>query len=92
MAEASLFLMESYNSSEPINVGTCRDYTIREISDLVKEVTSFEGEIVFDTSRPSGMMKKLIDSTKINSMGWEPKVDLEGGMILTYDWYLENGI
>ena len=89
-ARACLFLMENYNSSEPINAGFGRDYTIEELAKKVKEVVGFEGRIEFDDSKPSGMMKKMLDSSKIEALGWKPQVNFEEGLKITYDWFLEN--
>lgn len=90
LADACIFLMDNYDSPEPINVGVGKDHTIKEISDLVKEVTGYSGEVIFDTGKPSGMMRKLLNSSRIRSLGWHPKTSLEEGMILAYEWFMRN--
>jgi nucleoside-diphosphate-sugar epimerase len=96
MAEASLFVLDLpldvYEANtEPmlshINVGYGEDVTIRELAQLVAEVTGFSGEIMFDASKPDGTMRKLMDSSRLTAMGWEPTVDLARGVQETYDWF-----
>jgi GDP-L-fucose synthase len=90
LAEAALFLMENYDEGEIINVGAGEDISIKELAELVREVTDFKGDIVFDTSKPDGMLLKLLDSSKINSIGWTPKMSLRNGIRSTYDWFKES--
>ncbi|MEM0465185.1 MAG: GDP-L-fucose synthase [Candidatus Pacearchaeota archaeon] len=90
IASASLFLMKNYNSSEIINVGVNIDLEVREIAEIIKEIVNYSGNIIFDSSKPDGMMKKLLDSSKINSIGWKPNINLKEGLKKTYNWYLEN--
>jgi GDP-L-fucose synthase len=90
LADASLFLMEHYNSSEIINIGTGRELTIRELAELSRESVGFEGEIIWDSSKPDGMPRKLLNCSKIRSMGWEPKTSLEEGIRKTYAWYVSG--
>lgn len=89
LADAAVFLMKNYNSSEPINIGTGEDMSIKDIAGLVKKVVGFEGEIIFDKKNPDGMPRKLLDSSKINSLGWEPKTSIEEGLEKTYKWFIE---
>lgn len=88
MADACLFLMNHYDSSEIINIGTGKDITIRELADLIKDVTGFKGEIKYDQTRPDGTPRKLLDVTRINSLGWQAKTDLREGIEKTYRWFL----
>lgn len=99
MAEASLFVLdlplEVYEANtQPmlshINVGYGEDVTIRELAELVARVTGFTGEIVFDASKPDGTMRKLMDSSRLEAMGWQPSVALEQGVAETYQWFLDN--
>ena len=99
MAAASLFVLEldemTYQANtEPmlshINVGTGVDVTIREMAETMKRVVGFEGELVFDTTKPDGAPRKLIDVTRLTSMGWRYRVDLEEGLQKTYDWFLSQ--
>jgi len=90
LAEACLYLMENYDSPEIVNVGTGEDISILELSKIVSDVVGFEGEIVLDTSKPDGTPRKLLDVSKINSLGWKHKIDLKEGIKKTYKWFLEN--
>ena len=89
-ADAALFLMNNYDSSEPINVGDGEDRSIKEIAERIKRIVRFEGEIAFDASMPDGMMQKLLDSSKINSLGWKARTGIEEGIRNTYGWFVEN--
>ena len=90
LAEACIFLMKNYNSPEIINIGTGKDRTIREIAEIIGEVVGFKGEIKFDTTKPDGMSRKLLDVGKINNLGWKSKIDLEEGVRLTYRWFVDS--
>lgn len=90
LAEACIFLMQNYDSSEIINVGTGKDKTVKELTELIKEVVGFRGKIVFDTTKPDGMMRKLLDVSRINKLGWKAKTDLKEGIKSTYDWFIKN--
>jgi GDP-L-fucose synthase len=85
LAEACMFLMEKYNDAELVNVGSGTDVTIRELAEIVKEVVGYAGEIKNDLSKPDGTPRKLMDVTKINSMGWKHKIDLKKGIEMVYD-------
>ena len=88
LADACLFLMESYNEKEIINIGCGEDITIRELAELVKEVTGFEGKLVFDTSKPDGTPRKLLDVSKIHALGWRHQTPLKEGMKTAYADFL----
>ncbi len=90
LADACVFLMESYDSGEIINVGTGKDISIRELSQLVSKIVGFDGEIVFDTSKPDGAPRKLLDIGKIDDLGWSPSVSLVEGITKTYRCYVQN--
>jgi GDP-L-fucose synthase len=92
LAEALFLLMERYEDAGTINVGTGQDVSISELAVLMKEVTGFQGEIVYDRSKPDGMMRKVLDVSRINSLGWKPRVSLEEGLNKTYAWAVENGV
>jgi GDP-L-fucose synthase len=92
LAEALFALMERYEEAGTINVGTGVDVSISELAALMKEVTGFKGEIVYDRSKPDGMMRKVLDVSRINSMGWKARVSLREGLEKTYAWALENGV
>ncbi|MFT8321308.1 MAG: GDP-L-fucose synthase [Bacillus sp. (in: firmicutes)] len=87
MAEACVFLMKNYNGNEHINIGTGTDIEIKELAELLKKVIDYKGEIIFDPTKPDGTPKKLLDVTKLTSLGWKPKVELEEGLRLTYEFY-----
>jgi len=89
-ADASLFLMQNYNSNEPVNIGVGEDLTIRELAERVKQVVGFEGEIAFDTSRPDGALQKLLDISRLREMGWKAQTPLIEGVAKAYEWYLQS--
>lgn len=90
LADASVFLMESCNDPEPVNVGTGHEVSIGDLARLVAKVVEFEGQIVFNTEMPDGTPRKLLDSSKLNSLGWHPHITLEQGILETYQWFLGN--
>jgi len=90
LAEATLFLLENYDSDLHINVGTGTDLEIRELANLIARKTGFSGEIEWDTSKPDGTPRKLLDVSRINELGWEPNVTLEEGVTETIEWFKNN--
>jgi GDP-L-fucose synthase len=88
LAEACLFLMENYESPELINVGCGNDLRIRELADMVRNVVGYSGDIMWDTSKPDGTPRKLLDVSKLAKLGWKARVGLEEGLRTTYDWWL----
>jgi len=99
MAEASLFVLEldeqTYQANTKpmlshINVGTGKDVTIREMAETMKQVAGYEGNLTFDTTKPDGSPRKLIDVSRLSNMGWKYNVDLEDGLKKTYKWYLNT--
>eukprot|EP01018_Ginkgo_biloba_P032596 Gb_24514 [translate_table: standard] len=90
LADAVLFLMDKYNDLPHVNMGSGNEVTIKELAELVKEVVGFEGELKWDSTKPDGTPRKLMDSSKLASMGWKPKMSLRDGLVNTYKWYLEN--
>ncbi len=87
LAAACLFLLQNYDSPEIVNIGTGTDLTIRELAELICDVVGFEGELTWDASKPDGTPRKLLDISKINSLGWEPKIALREGIEQTYQWF-----
>lgn len=87
MAEACLYLMLNYDEPEIINIGTGEDITIKELTETIAKVVGFEGEIEWDTTKPDGTPRKLLDVSKLHSLGFKHKVDLEEGVKKTYEWY-----
>ena len=85
LAAACAFLLETYDGAEVINVGTGEDLTIKDLAGIVKEVSGFTGEVVWDRSKPDGAMRKLLDSSRLLSMGWKPRVSLTEGISRTFE-------
>lgn len=90
MADASIYLLERYAGNAFFNVGTGKDISIRELAELVKEVTGYEGNIVYDATKPDGMPQKVMDCSKLAEKGWVYKTKLKDGLKMTYQWYLDN--
>lgn len=90
LARAIVFLLESYDSPEPINVGTGEDQSIREIAELVAKVVGYEGEIEWDISKPDGTPRKLLDVSRLKALGWSPTISLEDGLRDTVKWFHEH--
>jgi len=90
LADACVYLMEQYDGTELINIGTGEDVTIRELAELIGGVVGFEGELKFDSSRPDGTPRKLLDVSRLTTIGWKAKIGLEEGIRATYQWYLEH--
>jgi GDP-L-fucose synthase len=87
LADACVFLMENYSSDEIVNVGWGRDISVSELAGLVRRVVGFDGEIVYDRSKPDGTPRKLLDTSRLTALGWTPSVSLEEGIAQTYEWY-----
>ncbi len=90
LAEALLMLMEKYEDRQTINVGTGQECTIRELAETMREVVGFQGALRFDSSKPDGTPRKLLDSRRITALGWKPKHTLKEGLQSAYRWALEN--
>ena len=90
MADACVFLLENYSGEQHVNIGTGKEVTIKELAETVKKTVGFEGEIVWNSSMLDGTPRKLTDVTKLHNLGWQHKVDLEEGVKLAYDWFVEN--
>lgn len=88
MAEACLYLMQNYESSELINIGSGKEISIRELAEIIKDVVGYKGEIIFDTSKPDGTPRRVLDNSKIMATGWRPKVDIREGIQKEYEYYL----
>jgi GDP-L-fucose synthase len=90
LARACVFLMQNYSDEQFINVGYGSDVSIRELAETIKRITGFDGEIMWDSSKPDGTPRKLMDSSRLFSLGWKPQVDLETGIHLAYEDYLNR--
>jgi len=91
LARACLFLMENYNEEQFINIGFGSDVTIKQLAETVQRVVGFGGAIIWDTSKPDGTPRKLMDSSRLFALGWKPQVKLEAGIKLAYEFFLKNG-
>ena len=89
LAEACLFLMRNYENEDFINIGAGKDITILELAHLVKGITGFAGDLEMDKSKPDGTPRKLLDTSRIRDLGWQPRISLEDGIRQTYEWYKE---
>ncbi len=97
LADAMIFMMESINAKElyengisQLNIGTGSDLTIAELANIISDVVGYNGKIEYDTSKPDGTPRKLMDVSRINSLGWKYKTELKDGIVKSYKWYLEN--
>jgi GDP-L-fucose synthase len=90
LADAVVFMLEKYDAPEFLNVGTGEDVSISELAELIQRVVGYEGNLVFDTTKPDGMPRKLLDVSRLRDLGWEAKIKLENGVASTYQWFLEN--
>ena len=91
LADATVFLMANYSEEIPINVGVGEDVSVRELAELVAEVVGFEGELAFDSSKPDGTPRKVLDVSRLDALGWRATISLKDGLAETYRWYLEAG-
>jgi GDP-L-fucose synthase len=82
--------MRNYSSPDIINVGWGKDLSIAELAQLIAEVVGFEGRLEFDTSKPDGTLRKLLDTSRLTALGWQPKIELRVGIAKTYEWYRAN--
>ncbi|TRZ53868.1 GDP-L-fucose synthase [bacterium] len=90
LADACIFLMQKYDSSDIINIGTGIDVSIKELAEMTKKTVGFEGKIIWDKTKPDGTPRKLLNVKKLNNLGWKYKTPLEKGLKMTYAWYKEN--
>ena len=90
LADACLFLMHNYNENGFLNIGVGEDVSIKELALLVKKVVNYEGELKFDTSKPDGTPRKLLDVTLLQKLGWKARIQLQDGIQKTYQWFAEN--
>ena len=87
LADACIFLMNNYDNSEIINIGTGEDISIKELAEMIKEITGFTGEINWDASKPNGTPRKLLDVSKLHNLGWKHQINLPDGILSVYEWY-----
>jgi len=91
LADACVFLMQSYSGADIVNVGWGRDISIRELAELVSNTVGFQGKIELDSSKPDGTPRKLLDTSRLSALGWQPSIKLDVGVADTYDWYCSSG-
>jgi GDP-L-fucose synthase len=90
LADACLFVMREYEGGGPINLGVGEDVSIAELAAMIREIVGYDGRLVFDTTRPDGMPRKLLDSSELGSLGWRAKTSVREGLAATYRWFLEQ--
>jgi GDP-L-fucose synthase len=90
IVDALIFLMQNYSESEIVNIGTGIEISIKNLAQMIRDIALFKGKVTFEIGKPDGMPRRLLDSTKLLNMGWRPKIDLEKGIKLTYEWYKAN--
>lgn len=90
LADACIFLVDHYDEAEHINVGTGEDLSIRSLAETIRDVVYPEAELVFDTTKPDGTPRKVLDIGKLKSLGWMPSIDFADGVRSTYEWFLKQ--
>ncbi len=90
LARACRFLLEQYDSPEIVNIGVGEDVTIRELAELICDILDYRGALVFDSTKPDGTPRKLLDVSRIHALGWRAQIPLREGIRQTYEWYLGN--
>lgn len=90
MADACVYLMETYDGEEHVNIGTGRELTIRELAEMIKEVVGFKGELKFNSDKPDGTPRKLLDVSKLEGLGWKYNIELKDGIRSSYEWFKEH--
>ncbi|MCU1389960.1 MAG: fcl, partial [Ilumatobacteraceae bacterium] len=92
LADACVFLMDNYSDHSHINLGTGKDLTIKALAEMVRDAVYPEGVLEFDTSKPDGTPRKVLDVTKLTMLGWQPKIELVDGIRTTYEWFLDQEV
>lgn len=90
LADAIVWLLNNYDDKQFLNVGTGTDISIKELAEMIKTLVGYEGALIFDSTKPDGMPKKLLDVTRLHNAGWNHKIEFDTGLKSTYDWYLKN--
>jgi GDP-L-fucose synthase len=90
LADAVMHLMIGYDNEQIINVGWGEDVTIRELAELIAEISGFQGRVVFDSTKPDGTPRKLLDTSRLTALGWKPKIPLRAGIEQTYEWFQQH--
>ena len=92
MADACVFLLENYEGEQHVNIGTGEEISIKELAMQIKKMIGYEGDLIFDTTKPDGVPRKVTDVSKVHTLGWIHKISLEEGIARVYKWFLENSI
>lgn len=87
LADACIFLMSNYSDQSIVNIGTGSEVSIKELTEMIKDIVGYQGEIIWDSTKPDGTPRKIMDVSKLNSLGWKHKIDLRQGIADTYEWY-----
>ena len=90
LAKSLIFLMNEYNEAQHINIGAGEDISISDLAIIIKDIVGFEGQVIWDARKPDGTPRKLLDTTKINRLGWEVETSLKEGIKKTYEWFKTN--
>src|SRR5271169_3560844 len=90
LADALVFPLKNYSDDEHVNIGVGSEMTIRQLAEMVMRVVGFDGQLKFDSSKPDGTPRKLLDSSRLLAMGWMPKISIEAGLAMTYRWYVNH--
>jgi GDP-L-fucose synthase len=90
LADATIVALQHYSGEEHVNVGCGQDISIRELAELIQDVVGYEGELVFDTSMPDGMPRKLLDVARLDELGWQPRIGLREGVASAYRWFVDH--
>jgi GDP-L-fucose synthase len=92
LADACVFIVKHYHGREPINIGAGREISIRDLADLIARVVGYEGKFVFDTTKPDGTPRKLVETSKMSALGWQAKISLEVGIRDLYQYWLDTRV
>ncbi|AFH65309.1 GDP-L-fucose synthase [Paenibacillus caseinilyticus] len=90
LADACVYLMDTYNESDIVNIGVGEDISIRELAEKIQQIVGYTGDVVYDSSKPDGTPRKLVDVTKLNGLGWKANISLDEGLASTYEWFLQT--
>ena len=90
LADAAIFLMKNYDKPDIINIGVGEDISIKTLAEMVKDVVGFKGDLVFNTEKPDGTPRKLMDVSHLNALGWNANISLINGITSTYQWFLDH--
>ena len=90
LADACIFLMKIYDGPEIVNIGTGEDITIKDLAELIRDIIGYKGVIEWDSTKPDGTPRKLLDISKLRSFGFTPKISFSEGIMRTYEWYLRH--